>query len=179
GGETGREPVTETERRLAALFAEALGLPRVGAEDDFFALGGHSLLAVEMTLRIREEWGWDPGLGAIFEHPAVAALARVIDEGARVADTGLGPLIRLSDGDPALPPLFVVHPAGGISWCYGTLARALSPRRVVYGLQAPALEASQPPPESLDALAADYVARILAVQPAEGEEGVVHLLGWS
>jgi enterobactin synthetase component F len=179
GGEAGREPATETERRLAALFAEALGLPRVGAEDDFFALGGHSLLAVEMTLRIREEWGWDPGLGAIFEHPDVAGLARVIDEGARVADTGLGPLIRLSDGDPALPPLFVVHPAGGISWCYGSLARALSPRRVVYGLQAPALDMSQPLPESLDALAADYAARILAVRPDEGEKGVVHLLGWS
>ncbi|UPG73652.1 amino acid adenylation domain-containing protein [Roseomonas gilardii subsp. gilardii] len=176
---TGREPATETERRLAALFAEALGLPRVGAEDDFFALGGHSLLAVELTLRIREEWGWDPGLGAVFEHPDVAGLARLIDAGARVADTGantgLGPLIRLSDGDPALPPLFVVHPAGGLSWCYGTLARALSPRRVVYGIQAPALDLSRPLPESLEALAADYVARILAVHP----EGVVHLLGWS
>ena len=172
---SGREPATETERRLAALFAEALGLVRVGAEDDFFALGGHSLLAVELTLRIREEWGWDPGLGAIFEHPDVAGLARLIDAGAQVADTGLGPLIRLSDGDPSLPPLFVVHPAGGIAWCYGALARALAPRRVVYGLQAPALDVSQPLPESLEALAADYAARILAIHP----DGVVHLLGWS
>ena len=83
--------------------------------------------------------------------------------------------MRLAEGDPTLPPLFAIHPAGGISWCYGQLARSLDPRRAVYGLQAPALAAGVAPPESLDALAADYVERIRAAHPA----GPYHLVGWS
>ncbi|HWL82310.1 MAG TPA: amino acid adenylation domain-containing protein [Roseomonas sp.] len=171
---TGRPPRTEAEQRMALLFAEMLGLERVGTEDDFFTLGGHSLLAVELMLRVREAWGWDPGLGALFEHPTVARLAAVMGEQGE-ADHGLGPVVRLCQGDAALPPLFLVHPAGGISWCYSRLARALAPRRMVYGLQAPALQEGAPLPDSLEALAADYVDRILAVVPHD----VIHLGGWS
>jgi enterobactin synthetase component F len=170
----GRAPATAAERSIAALFGQVLRVEGVGAEDDFFALGGHSLLAVELILRVREHFGWDPGLGALFEHPTVERLAALVEE-KPVSDSGLGPVVRLQQGDEALPPLFVVHPAGGISWCYGGLARALAPRRTVYGMQAPALAAGVETPASLDALAADYVERIRAVRP----DGVVHLLGWS
>jgi len=173
-GSAGRGPRTEAEHRMARLFAEMLGVERVGAEDDFFALGGHSLLAVELMLRVREVWGWDPGLGALFEHPTVARLAALMEQETE-ADHGLGPLVRLCPGDAALPPLFVVHPAGGISWCYGRLARALAPRRPVHGLQAPTLQDGTPQPASMEALAADYVERILATTPHD----TIHLAGWS
>lgn len=176
GGTAGRAPQTATEMRLAGLFAEVLGLPRVGAEEDFFELGGHSLLAVTLARRLRESFGRDPGLGAIFENPTVARLAPLM-EGTGEADHGLGALIRLRrqhGQDETRPPLFTIHPAGGIAWCYATLARALSPGRDVYGLQAPQLEGAAPP-DSLEALAARYVETIL---PAAGE-GPVHLLGWS
>src|SRR5690606_32554963 len=112
--------------------------------------------AVHLMLRVRARWGRDPGLGALFDRPRVADLAALIDAGGLDFDSGLGPLIRLAEGDPHLPPLFVVHPAGGLCWGYRTLARALSPRRTVYGLQSPALDLAVPPPDSIDALAADY-----------------------
>ncbi|MFT8245740.1 amino acid adenylation domain-containing protein [Roseomonas sp. BN140053] len=172
----GRPPETETERRLAVLFAEVLDLPRVGAEEDFFDLGGHSLLAVDLMLRVEESFGRDPGLGALFEHPTVARLAALLDAGALPpADNGLRPLIRLGAGEEGRPPLFAVHPAGGISWCYGHLARALAPERDVLGLQAPSLDAAVPPPASLEALAADYADRVLAAKLP----GPIHLAGWS
>ncbi|WP_338662894.1 amino acid adenylation domain-containing protein [Pararoseomonas sp. SCSIO 73927] len=171
-----RPPETETERRLAALFAEVLDLPAVGAEEDFFALGGHSLLAVDLMLRVQGEFGRDPGLGALFEHPSVARLAAVLDAASLPpGDDGLRPLIRLGRGDEARAPLFVVHPAGGIAWCYGNLARALAPSRGVLGLQAPSLDAGSLPPTSLDGLAADYAARVVAA----GHPGPIHLAGWS
>ncbi|MBS9475920.1 non-ribosomal peptide synthetase [Ancylobacter radicis] len=171
-----RVPETPTEQRLAALFADQLQLATpIAAEDDFFTLGGDSLAAVALLLRVREAFGRDPGLGALFAQPSVEGFARLIDAEGQGEDSGLDPLITLVAGDPALPPLFAIHPAGGISWCYGRLARALAPRRTVYGLQAPALAPDGAVPSSLEALAADYVARIRAISP----EGPYHLLGWS
>ena len=175
-GAGGRAPRTATEVVVAALFAEQLGLEgELSAEDDFFTLGGDSLQAVALLLRVRELFASDPGLGALFSHPSVAALAALIEAGEGVVDAGLGPLITLTEGDPALPPLFAIHPAGGISWCYGRLARALEPRRTVYGIQAPALSPEAPLADSLDTLAADYAARIRQVFP----QGAYHLVGWS
>lgn len=176
-GGAGRAPASETERRLATLYAELLDVPEVAADDDFFALGGDSLKAVRLMLRIGEVWGRDPGLAALFESPDVASLAARIDAGGDgdAADGGTGPVILLRSGDTALPPLFAVHPAGGLCWGYRTLARALSPARTVHGLQSPALDSGTPLPDSIDALAADYARRMVAVQP----DGPYHVMGWS
>ncbi|MES1244335.1 MAG: amino acid adenylation domain-containing protein, partial [Acidobacteriota bacterium] len=76
--EAGEAPRDETEEALAAIFAEVLGIERVGVHDDFFALGGHSLLAVRAQSRIRERLGSRLGLevplGAFFHSPTVARL---------------------------------------------------------------------------------------------------------
>ena len=169
-------PRTPTETVLAALFADALGIERVGADADFFALGGDSLLAVHLLLAIQQRFGRDPGLGAVFATPTVEGLAAALDAGEGMApDHGLAPLIALGRGDPAHDPLFVVHPAGGIAWCYRELARALTPARSVFGLQSPALDLAQPLPGSIDALSAEYADRVIETQP----DGPVHLLGWS
>ncbi len=173
----GDAPSTDTERRLAALYAQLLDVPQVGAQDDFFALGGDSLLAVQLMLAIRLEWGRDPGLAALFEYPDIASLARRIDALAwdPQADDGLGSLIALTRGDADLPPLFLIHPAGGMCWGYRTLASALSPRRTVYGLQSPALDPVNPAPGSIEALATDYARRIDLACPS----GPCHVAGWS
>ena len=171
----GRPPMPGTETKLAALFAEVLGLESVGAEDDFFALGGHSLLGVDLMLRVRAAFGHDPGLGALFEHPTVARLAPILDTADAPIDHGLGPMIRLGHGDDTRPPLFLVHPAGGLAWGYGGLARALQPERSTFGIQAPSLDGTTPAPESMETLAALYAERVLAA----GTPGPIHLAGWS
>jgi enterobactin synthetase component F len=178
----GRAAAAGSEQIVAGLFAKVLGREdRIGADDDFFELGGHSLLAARLALAIREHWGQALGLGAVFAHPTVARLAAYLD--AREASAhdpagaeGFGPVITLRHGDPARAPLFCVHPAGGLSWCYGNLARAMDPARTVYGLQALALNPDNAEsPASLDEMAATYVDTVLALQPA----GPYHLAGWS
>ncbi|RJE81813.1 condensation domain-containing protein, partial [Paracoccus onubensis] len=70
-----RAPRNETEAKLAALFAEVLGIDSPGIDDSFFALGGDSLLATRLIGRIRPEFGIDLPIRAIFENPTPEALA--------------------------------------------------------------------------------------------------------
>lgn len=70
-----RAPSTDVERVVAGIFGEILGVPEIGADDDFFALGGHSLLATRAVSRIARELGVRPHLRDVFDHPTVAELA--------------------------------------------------------------------------------------------------------
>ncbi|WP_163998570.1 non-ribosomal peptide synthetase, partial [Pyxidicoccus caerfyrddinensis] len=72
-------PRTPVEEALGALWAELLGVPRVGVFDSFFALGGHSLLAMKVIGRVRTAFGVDVPLRALFEGPTLAALAQHVE----------------------------------------------------------------------------------------------------
>lgn len=74
-----RAPRTEREIALAAIFAELLGVEKVGVDDDFFALGGHSLAATRLASRVRETIGAEIPIKAIFEGRTVAALSEALE----------------------------------------------------------------------------------------------------
>jgi mycobactin peptide synthetase MbtE len=79
-GATGSfEPVrTETERTLAAMLAEALEVPEVGRNDNFFSLGGDSIMAVQLAARARDA-GIPLTARMVFEHPTIHELAATVD----------------------------------------------------------------------------------------------------
>jgi amino acid adenylation domain-containing protein len=72
-------PRTEVEARLATLVAGLLEVAPIGVTDNFFLLGGHSLLGTQLIARIRDAFGVDLSLRAVFDHPTVAALADEIE----------------------------------------------------------------------------------------------------
>ncbi|MET0405119.1 MAG: condensation domain-containing protein, partial [Cystobacter sp.] len=70
---------TGTERSLARLFAEVLGVEELGPHDDFFQRGGHSLLLLEVVARVRSELARDLSLRDLLELPTVAGVAARLD----------------------------------------------------------------------------------------------------
>ncbi|MBL1266032.1 non-ribosomal peptide synthetase [Candidatus Methylomicrobium oryzae] len=163
------EPRNDTERRLAQIWQEVLGLEAVGIEENFFELGGHSLLALRLLSTINRELGWDLPLSRLLQQPTIAALA------AQRVTTALSPLAALNNTAGALPPLFCLHPAGGTVFGYYPLARALAGQRPVIGLLCRSFLDANWRDVSLESMARDYADAIAQSQP----EGPVHLLGWS
>ncbi|SFL14028.1 non-ribosomal peptide synthetase [Lysobacter sp. cf310] len=71
-------PRNGEEETLARLWAEVLGLERVGIHDDFFELGGHSLLATQLITRVQKAFGGEIALRSLFEAPSVAGFAELL-----------------------------------------------------------------------------------------------------
>ncbi len=102
GVETGAQDAfcSPTEELLAGIWADVLGLHRIGAHDDFFDLGGHSLSATQVIGRAHDVFGQHIPLRWLFETRTVAGLAARIDQERRVArGTALPPLTRVERTD--------------------------------------------------------------------------------
>nr|WP_157762222.1 non-ribosomal peptide synthetase [Nocardia yamanashiensis] len=90
-----RAPATPVEEIVAGVFAEVLGIERVGADDDFFELGGNSLVATQVVARLGAAVGDRVPVRALFETPTVTALATAIESRTRRGRTHeLGSIAR-------------------------------------------------------------------------------------
>jgi len=98
GADSYRAPSTPTEEILASIYAQVLGLDRVGVDDSFFDLGGDSLSAMRLIAAVNTGLDADISVRAVFEAPTVAQLAPRIGKGG-----GLEPLVPVER--PAVVPL--------------------------------------------------------------------------
>jgi amino acid adenylation domain-containing protein len=72
-------PRTPIEQALVKIFAEVLGIKRVGIYDNFFELGGHSLLATQLVSRVRDSLCVELPLRSVFEASTIAQLSKVVE----------------------------------------------------------------------------------------------------
>jgi amino acid adenylation domain-containing protein len=164
-------PQGELETTLAAIWAELLGVERVGRHDSFFALGGHSLLAMRLMSRVRDVLGVELAIRTLFEALTLAGLAqRLVEQ----QESSFSALLALKP-QGSRPPLFCIHPGMGLSWSYMGLSPHLDNDRPLYGLQARGFDGARPLAPTIEAMASDYLEQIRRIQP----QGPYHLLGWS
>nr|AAB60198.1 pyoverdine synthetase D [Pseudomonas aeruginosa] len=164
-----RAPGSELEQRIAAIWAEILGVERVGLDDNFFELGGHSLLLLMLKERIGDTCQRTLSISQLMTHASVAEQAACIEGQAR--ESLLVPLNGRREGSP----LFMFHPSFGSVHCYKTLAMALRDRHPVKGVVCRALLGAGREVPEWDDMVAEYAEQLLQEHP----EGVFNLAGWS
>jgi len=164
-------PHNAMEMQLAAIWAAALELERVGVHDDFFELGGHSLSAYRLMDSIRGSLCSDLPYNSIFQASTIAKLAkRIACNRDSAAEATIIPLNR-SSSDTLV---YCFHPAGGLVHGYRTLADALSREWAVYGIQSRYFFGKMEKNPSIDSLADEY-AQVIRRHSASP----YRLLGWS
>jgi amino acid adenylation domain-containing protein len=155
-------PRTPLEYKLVAIWEKILQIPSIGVTENFFDLGGHSLLAIRLIAAIEKRLGCNLPVVTLFREGTIEKIAALIDQERTTSD--LDVLVPLQTKGN-LPPLFLVHQAGGYALSYSLLAKNLGQERPVYGLQAAGLDGKQPPLDTIEAMAASYIKAIREIQP--------------
>lgn len=177
GGErSGRPPEPGMETLVAAAFSQLLGCEVNDIDADFFALGGHSLLAMRLAAQLSRQLVRQVTPGQVMVASTVGKLSALLaadlsDEQAQ--RLGLDTLLPLRESDG--PTLFCFHPASGFAWQFSVLARYLSPRWSITGIQSPRPQGPMASAASLDEVCEHHLQTLLAQQP----HGPYYLFGYS
>ena len=177
GGErSGRPPEPGMETLVATAFSQLLGCEVNDIDADFFALGGHSLLAMRLAAQLSRQLARQVTPGQVMVASTVGKLSALLaadlsdEQAQRLGFDALLPL-RESDG----PTLFCFHPASGFAWQFSVLARYLSPRWSITGIQSPRPQGPMASAASLDEVCEHHLRTLLAQQP----HGPYYLFGYS
>src|SRR5690606_24090403 len=180
------DPATETEKILARIWSELLGIRRIGVHDDFFQLGGHSLHAVRLFASVKKHYGLSLPLSTLFETPSIRPLAALLDAQAPKqsseapkseaveAPTKLATphkpapkyssLVTLQPAGTA-PAFYCAAGMGGNPLNLRALAMEMGLDQPVYGLQPLGLDGMAKPHRTIPEMAAHYISEIRQKQP--------------
>ncbi|MEZ6138230.1 MAG: amino acid adenylation domain-containing protein [Pirellulaceae bacterium] len=198
-------PRTPLESYLAEAWCSALGVDLISVDANFFDAGGSSLGAATLTGKLTTDLGVHVPTALLFDLADIAQIALRLTElypyeisqrfgdecvkaqhalghGTQAATRNsrpqLHPLLaplKPIEGTSTRPPIFMVHPPGGIVICYRELAGCLPVEQPLYGIRARGLHGDERLPDSVESMAADYVQAIRSVWP----QGPYVVGGWS
>jgi len=154
-------PRTPDEKLLAEIWAEVLGIERVGIHDNFFELGGHSLLAVNLMARIGQQFGKKLPLSTLFQGATIEQLATVLNQS---TDKMWSSLVAIQPNGTKRPFFCVPGIGGNVTYFY-ELALQLGKNQPFYGLQAVGLDGKSKPYTNIEDMATHYIREMQTVQP--------------
>jgi amino acid adenylation domain-containing protein len=158
---TGAAPRTPTEKLLAEIWRDVLGVPQIGIKENFFDLGGHSLLAVRLFAQVEKRFGRRWPLATLFQAPTIAQFAATIE---KEWSPKWSSLVAIRPNG-SKPPFFCVHGLGGNVLEFSDLARHLDDDQPFYGFQSQGLDGKQPLLASVEDMAAHYLKEMRELQP--------------
>ncbi|WP_369371984.1 amino acid adenylation domain-containing protein [Promicromonospora sp. Populi] len=162
GPAAGPQPRTATERQIAAVWSEILGVEAPGIDDSFFALGGDSFAALKVVRRIDPS----PSLVELYRNATIRRLAAVLDERADGGPAEQRLLHRLTEADADLAggghTIVAVPYSGGSAVAYQALADAVPAGWALHAVELPGHDRSRPDDvlEPLDVVADRIVAEL-------------------
>ncbi len=163
-----RAPASAVEEVLASIYAQVLGLERVGVNDSFFDLGGDSLLAMRLVAVINKSLDSHLAVRTLLHAPSVRSLSQQL--GRHDSGVELVPVEFLKEGTGV--PLCCIHEGNGQSYGYRGLGEYVN--GPIIGInQIP--QNGEPEPNSIRDMARNYADRLQALYPV----GPYNLLGWS
>ncbi|MGY4647322.1 acyl carrier protein [Mycobacterium sp. URHB0021] len=162
-----RAPADAVEEALAGIYAQVLGLDRVGVDDSFFDLGGDSLLAMRVVAAINTTLDINLAVRTLFYAPSLRSLSRQL--GRPDSAVEVVPVEVLKEGTGV--PLCCIHDGLGLSWSYRALGNYLD--CPIVGINQIPLD-GEARPESIRGMAASYADRLQALYPT----GPYKILGW-
>ncbi len=189
------QPRNALEAFLVQAWRDELKLDRIGIHQNFFEVGGSSLQAAMLTTQLSKQLQVHVPTALLFDLADIAQLAERLAmlhpqvlaakfgqecisfyEGAeKQSDSSVHPLLAPLKPTGENRPIFMVHPPGGIVVCYRELARYLPANQPLWAIRSRGLHGAEKLPESIEAMASDYLSAIKTIQP----DGPYLLGGWS
>ena len=162
-------PASETERRLAEIWASMLAVASIESTDNFFELGGHSLLAARMLAQVERIFGRHLNLASLFAAPTLHDFASLLAQ-KEAREFDFRQVVKIQPHG-SKPPLIVINNTG----IYYALAKCLGADQPIYSLQLfdPSIRTTDLP-ETIEEMATRYVELIKRVQ----SQGPYALVGW-
>ena len=185
-------PETDSEKFLAGVWSELLGIRQIGVNDDFFQLGGHSLHAVRLFVAVRKQFGVSLPLSTLFERPSIRPLAALLDAQSTQKQTAASTQSHGSDAPVAssrteysslvpiqpigdAPAFYCAAGMGGNPLNLRALALHMGIEQPFFGLQPQGLDGMSELHRTVPEMAAHYILEIKRKQP----QGPYYLGGYS
>jgi acyl-CoA synthetase (AMP-forming)/AMP-acid ligase II/thioesterase domain-containing protein/acyl carrier protein len=176
-------PQNQLEQEIIKIWSEVLNPGeyisnfQIGIYDEFFLIGGDSIKAMLLINLIKEKFKIQFSILDInsIEKITPKKLSKLIQSSPSIDNVNQFCFV-LREGDPSLPPIFLIHPITGMAdLSYRDLAKAFKFGRKIVAINSPALLGCSPELESMEILAAEYLNIIRAYYPV----GPINLVGWS
>jgi thioesterase domain-containing protein/acyl carrier protein len=166
-------PETLEEKKIAAIWADALGLDKIDITDNFFEIGGHSLIAVKVMTLIEKELGTRLPLSILFKYPTIQQLGVFLESKAELNKEWKSIVPIQPSG--SRPPIYLVHGAGLNVMPFHSLAKYLDKDQPLYGIQSKGMNEENTKYESIEEIARNYIEELSENSPS----GEIILGGYS